>query len=631
MVSRHTLQVWWLLLYLFSAARFGDLITRSYAQTSRPSHLGMKFVGGPLEGRASAVSARARAHPSAEAGAAQKAEERVVTGILRADEVPGRDAGEKLAACIEALPPTGGTCDGRGFEGAQKISGTILLSKPVQLLFGHATFTFTGTGPMFEIPKTARGPIIFDGVGGWDDAETGTVFDNRSNDHAIHCQLPFGNGALILRGLNIRSGLGANRTAGNAIEVNFGDGFTSVQAHIENVDAFGHMIGVHIVQSIGSHLERVRAGGLTNAFLLNGGTSTSLVNTYAIGAREDNYVLTHEGAAFGPVYMTLMGTASDGAGRDGYSLQGASAVTLVGVGAEGTGRYPYYLKDCNEIVVLNPFINSAAGNTSDGVRIEGCQGVTIENPALLGPGTGAHNTGISAQASATPISVSNVTVLGGLVAGWPGGDYSDPQGVMTLINDRRGGAAGVLSLRGAVAIGARTPPIGSLYVTRSVVGDNTPPIVTDQAETLGLPFLQFTTGNNAKTYGRLEISRDALGIRGGTEAAPLALALTAPRVQMSEQLSVGTGVFNDGGGFKHNRVPTCITRAASGSTCDTRLLWKTPFADLHYTASCTISDVNNQPLLLSIVTKATGYIVVRIRADSAAPGRGTLNCIAVHD
>jgi parallel beta-helix repeat protein len=59
---------------------------------------------------------------------------------------PGANAGAKIAACIAALPATGGTVDARGLQGAQTITQDIFagVTKPVKLLLGHATFTVTG-------------------------------------------------------------------------------------------------------------------------------------------------------------------------------------------------------------------------------------------------------------------------------------------------------------------------------------------------------------------------------------------------------------------------------------------------------------------------------------------------------
>jgi len=61
--------------------------------------------------------------------------------VCYADQMPQATAGAKIAACIAVLPATGGTVDARGLEGAQTISSTLAVAKPVTILFGAATFT----------------------------------------------------------------------------------------------------------------------------------------------------------------------------------------------------------------------------------------------------------------------------------------------------------------------------------------------------------------------------------------------------------------------------------------------------------------------------------------------------------
>jgi hypothetical protein len=65
--------------------------------------------------------------------------------VIRADLMPGADAGAKITAAIAALPATGGTVDARGLEGAQTISQNIFsgVTKPVRLLLGAAVYQMT--------------------------------------------------------------------------------------------------------------------------------------------------------------------------------------------------------------------------------------------------------------------------------------------------------------------------------------------------------------------------------------------------------------------------------------------------------------------------------------------------------
>jgi len=68
--------------------------------------------------------------------------------VIRADLMPGANAGEKIANAIIALfiiSPTGGTVDARGLEGAQTSSVDWFAGAtgPVKVILGHATYTLT--------------------------------------------------------------------------------------------------------------------------------------------------------------------------------------------------------------------------------------------------------------------------------------------------------------------------------------------------------------------------------------------------------------------------------------------------------------------------------------------------------
>jgi hypothetical protein len=62
--------------------------------------------------------------------------------VIRADLMPGADAGAKIAACIAALPVTGGICDARGLQGVQTISQDVFAGAVGVgfLLLGEARF-----------------------------------------------------------------------------------------------------------------------------------------------------------------------------------------------------------------------------------------------------------------------------------------------------------------------------------------------------------------------------------------------------------------------------------------------------------------------------------------------------------
>jgi hypothetical protein len=94
--------------------------------------------------------------------------------VVRADLMPGADAGAKIAACIAALPATGGTVDARGLEGAQTISQDVFsgVTKPVKLLLGDAEFTISATQ---NIPDNTT----LEGLYGGKDSDLETSGPNR--------------------------------------------------------------------------------------------------------------------------------------------------------------------------------------------------------------------------------------------------------------------------------------------------------------------------------------------------------------------------------------------------------------------------------------------------------------------
>ena len=71
------------------------------------------------------------------------------------DVMVGADAGAKLVACIAAIPASGGICDARGLEGAQVISTTVTVNKPVVILLGYTTITCSAS-PCFDFPRLGR-------------------------------------------------------------------------------------------------------------------------------------------------------------------------------------------------------------------------------------------------------------------------------------------------------------------------------------------------------------------------------------------------------------------------------------------------------------------------------------------
>lgn len=88
-----------------------------------------------------------------------------LNSVRYCDQFPGATAGLKIAAAIADLPSTGGVADCRSIVGAQSITSTITVSKPVDLLLGAATISvsagtaFTVTAA-FNVQGAGRGYTI---------------------------------------------------------------------------------------------------------------------------------------------------------------------------------------------------------------------------------------------------------------------------------------------------------------------------------------------------------------------------------------------------------------------------------------------------------------------------------------
>jgi len=551
--------------------------------------------------------------------------------VQKADLFEGSNAEARIAACIAALPPAGGTCDARRFAGTEDWGNTLTISKPVVLLLGATTFVYKGTGDMIDIPADAKGPVVIRGQGGLatvGHSGQGTrLINNSATGHAINSQMPFDSGALVVEHLSITSEVPQeNRVSGNAINVDFGDAFTSVQVHLDDADAVNHYFGVRIVQPISSTLRRIRASALkADAFRIEGGTSTSLINTYAIGAARDGYAITNAyfpgkpaRVAFGPAYMSLEGTASDSAKRDGYSFFGAGAVSLTGCGTEAAKRHGFRLVDTVGITLISTAVLAAPGTVGNGYQIEGSARITFISPGANGINL-AGSFGIDAVTSSSR-NPSQILVIGPGLHSWSAA-FNDPQHVITLLSDPVAGGAGLASFMGPVVIGKKTLGAGSLYVTRNEQGDDAAPIVSDQANAAGLPFAVFSTGDNATTLGRVEVGVNPSRIvyRGGSGAARFPVEVTP-------------GIYGDGGGFKHSRISTQLV--GGKQRADVNVRWATPFADANYTVTCAVLDtaVPGDGLRIErLRAVSASSVAVELVNDAPNARSGTLHCQATHD
>ncbi len=224
----------------------------------------------------------------------------VVGSVLIAANFPGADAETKIANCIAALPTTGGICDARGITGPEAWGDTLVISKPVTLLLGYAVFIYSGSGDMIHIPTSAVGPITIEGRGIPRTGGQGTkLINNSAAGDGIHIQATYGSGRISVRHLQVTSTV--THATGAAINVDYGNNWTSTDVEIDDVEAYGHVVGVRIVQPIQARVIEVTASGSVDGIRLEGGTSSTFDTTYALNSGRDNYQITGEYNGF-PVW-----------------------------------------------------------------------------------------------------------------------------------------------------------------------------------------------------------------------------------------------------------------------------------------------------------------------------------------
>ncbi len=80
---------------------------------------------------------------------------KTIGGLTEVDQQSGANLGAQLAACVAALPATGGTCDARNYKGAQTISTAVTVSVP-NTRIDLPCATITMTAPLV-IPAGVRG------------------------------------------------------------------------------------------------------------------------------------------------------------------------------------------------------------------------------------------------------------------------------------------------------------------------------------------------------------------------------------------------------------------------------------------------------------------------------------------
>ncbi len=141
---------------------------------------------------------------------------------------------------------------------------------------------------------------------------------------------------------------------------------------------------------------------------------------------------------------------------------------------------------------------------------------------------------------------------------------------------------------------------------------------------------------NIWSAGSGTVARDlVLDVANAASANRLRRFGTDYLVLDSNGLNVSVGIYKNGAGAQHIRVPAasvCSTAAAVGATCDQLTTLGTSFSNTAYTPVCTIEAVGTGvPVVLGIVNKTATTITVRIAALTAAAANGGIDCWMVHD
>lgn len=306
------------------------------------------------------------------------------------------DVGAAFNAAIAAMPSTGGVLDCRGMVGAYTASTTVTINKPVEILLGAATITWS-VAP--AITQTTGASLVILGAG----AET-SFLATSANGHLISAVATgVSNSRFVMENvglldtLTIQTGStfstwSSTRTLGSAIYVS-GTGWLN----IKNVRSFGFLHCLDVVGITTSTFDNIMAQwGVSHHFLF-GINCTSLVfnGCYSFASGEDGYHF------IGNIqYTTLNSCASDSAGKYGYYF-GPDPTTQISpidftinsCGSEGCG-------------VVTPF--NWANILLDGVR-----SFTLNDCTLIGLGNTVVNTCDGLRTAETSDLTSQVTINGG--------------------------------------------------------------------------------------------------------------------------------------------------------------------------------------------------------------------------
>ncbi|MBI2820386.1 MAG: hypothetical protein HYX73_10435 [Acidobacteria bacterium] len=326
-----------------------------------------------------------------------------LNAVRFADQFAGANAGAKIAAAITDLPSTGGTVDARGLEGAQAFSSTLTISKPVVLLLGATTVTFSGSAPCINITSSN---VTIRGI------RDATTIQNNTNGDCIRANTLNQTSGLVLEDLNITDGVGAGRTSGSGVLV---DGTTgAARFAIRRVHVADHQFGFTLANFLLSVLEQCRATSNESHgfnYSASAGGSTTLVSTA-------NY--SSSNAGYGYYYAGSMNSlASDADAAESNTLggvfldnqnNGIYGSTFNNLALELNAAFGFKALNATNITLISPTVVSTTGSPGHGILFD-----SVRQGQIIG-GISNSNAAYGVKISNT-VTTSNTITITGLRAG----------------------------------------------------------------------------------------------------------------------------------------------------------------------------------------------------------------------
>jgi len=276
---------------------------------------------------------------------------------------PGANAGAQIAAAIADLPPTGGTVDARGFEGAHTVTADIFSSvtKPVRLLLGAISLTTAFTGAAQCAFGVGTDNVTLEGQG----AVTQIIL-GRSDDRLI-C---VGDGVAERRDITIRH-LKLKGLALPCCESN-----KEVGIHLHKVTRFS--VDNVDFENLATPLEAITSRDGTISNLRIDGTTFQSV-----------YISQQSAGDYGRIALSNIVSTNQQPGSMGLRITGFGAV----IGGK---------------VTANGLVFQGVGHTTaEGIVIETAEHVAVDGAVISNMGIG-----IGLQANSRYNTISNVDVYG---------------------------------------------------------------------------------------------------------------------------------------------------------------------------------------------------------------------------